>query len=237
MTRPGSTASFLLLRISLRGRRFFILPSHSEDRAYSKERYMFLRRIKVKQRSRVLLIKNGKLLKVLEPGAYIVFLSPFADWKIEVHNVHNLAFRNRWSDYVIHQRPDLVEKHFHLVETTDTELAMVSVDGTLYQVLLPSRRALFWKDESTLKVEYVNLIDESDESEMTFGEITLTGTEIDKQLSALDDSTSAFLIERALERDTSSSHSKGKLERGQARSVRPSALAHRRTRGVSDRES
>jgi hypothetical protein len=102
-----------------------------------------------------------------------------------------------------------VEKHFHLVETTDSELAMVSVDGTLYQVVLPSRRALFWKDGSELKVEYVNVIDKSDESEMALEEIKLTGTEIDKQLSAFEDSTSGFLIEGALERDTSSSCSNG----------------------------
>ena len=165
---------------------------------------MLFKRIKVNQKNRVLLIKNGRLVRVLEPGAHIVFLSPFADWKLETHNVHNPAFQNRWSHHLLQQRPDLVNKHFHLVETTDSELAMVSVDGDLYQVLLPMRRALFWKDGSELNVKYVNLIDESDDSEMTFGDIDLAATEMDRQLAALDDSTSASLVERLWTRETSS---------------------------------
>lgn len=163
------------------------------------------RRIKVKHRSRVLLIRNGRLVRVLEPGSHIVFLSPFADWKTEVHRVDQRAFRSRWADQLLREKSKLVERHFHLVKAKPSELAMVSVDGNLYQVLLPSQRALFWKGEGKLVVEYVNVVDEDDETYTAFGDSLLETTEVDEQLSAFEDSTSGFLIERVFEHDASSS--------------------------------
>jgi hypothetical protein len=170
---------------------------------------MFFKRIKVDRNKRVLVIKNGKLRRVLAPGRHFLFVSPFSELKIEVHNVRNFAFRSRWADQLVTERRDLLREYFHLVETRDNELAMISVDGHLYQVLLPSRRALFWNDGSRLKVEYIEVIDQTDSSEMILEAIDFPHDELDKHLSALDDSTSEFLAAGSLERETSSSHLSG----------------------------
>jgi hypothetical protein len=169
---------------------------------------MFFKRIKVNKNYRALVIKNGKLFRVLAPGTHLLFVSPFSETKIEVHSVRNFAFRSRWSDQLVIERKDLLQEHFHLVETRDSELAMISVNGNLYQILLPSRRALFWNDGSQLKVEYVEVIDQVDSSEMLLGAIDLPHSAIDEQLSALDDSTSGLLMERPIERETNSSYSR-----------------------------
>ncbi len=170
---------------------------------------MLLKRIRVDNKSRALVIKNGKLFRILAPGAHLLFVSPFSEIKIELHSVRNFAFRSRWSDQLVREREDLLRKHFHLVETRDSEIAMISIDGNLYQVLLPSRRALFWKDGSELKVEYIDVIDRGDSSEMILEAIELPNDALDRHLSALDDSTSGFLMERSIEHETSSSHSRG----------------------------
>jgi hypothetical protein len=83
------------------------------------------------------------------------------------------------------------------VETRDSELAIISINGNLYQVLLPSGRALFWKDGSQLRVEYVEVIDHADSSEMILGAIDLPDSSLDEQLSALDDSTSDLPFEHS----------------------------------------
>jgi hypothetical protein len=68
-------------------------------------------------------------------------------------------FRSRWEGYLLRKRPDLVAAHFVVVETKESEIAMISVNGTLYQVLLPGKRALFWKDAASLSAELVTVID------------------------------------------------------------------------------
>jgi hypothetical protein len=166
---------------------------------------MLFKRIKVDKSRRALVIKNGKLFRILCPGAHIVFFSPFSEVRIEVHNIRNFAFRSRWSDQLVSKRKDLLRKHFHLVETTNSEIAMISVDGNLYEVLLPSRRALFWNDGSQLKIEYIGVIDHADSSEMMLEAIERPNGTLDEHLSALDDASSELLMEPSFEREVNSS--------------------------------
>jgi hypothetical protein len=154
--------------------------------------------------SRVLLVRNGKLQRVLEPGKHLVWLWPFSDWRVELHRVHDPAFRSRWAEQIMRDGFDLIDKHFHLIETADSQMAMISIDGTLYQVLLPSRRTLLWKGTGDVKVEYVDLVaeEESAETDEMFASISLPhGMNTTAPLS-FEEST-AGLIERALDRDSS----------------------------------
>jgi hypothetical protein len=159
---------------------------------------MLFKRFIVKQKTRVLLIKNGKLFRILEPGNHIVFLSPFANWRTETHAVRNAAFRSRSAYEMFDGKGDLMRKYFNVIETNDSQLAMISVNGTLNQVLLPSRRALFWKDGSSIDVEYIDFIDSHDTPDTMTGAVTLANAHIDAHLSVLDDSGTASLLERAL---------------------------------------
>lgn len=170
---------------------------------------MLLKRVKVDKNYRALVIKNDKLFRVLTPGAHLLFVSPFSEFRIEIHSVRNLEFRSRWSGQLVSERRDLLQKHFHLVETSDSQIAMISVNGNLYQVLLPSRLALFWNDGSRLKVEYADVIDHADSSEMILEAIKVPNAALDEHLSALDDSKSDPLMERPIERETSSSYWRG----------------------------
>ena len=162
---------------------------------------MLFKRFIVKQRTRVLLIKNGKLIRILEPGNHVVFLYPFANWKTETHNLRNLAFRSRSAYEMFEGKGDLMRRYFNIIETNNSQLAMISVNGTLNQVLLPSRRALFWRDGSSIDVEYVDFIDSHDAPDTMTGAATLDTAHIDAHLSVLDDSATASLLERAMGHD------------------------------------
>lgn len=159
---------------------------------------MFFKRFIVKQKTRVLLLKNGRLFRVLEPGNHVVFLSPFANWKTETHNLRNPALPGRIAGEAFEGKGNLMLRYFNVVETNDSQLAMISVNGTLNQVLLPSRRALFWKDGSSIDVEYVDFIDSHDTPDTMTGAETLGKADIDAHLPLFDESGAVSLLEQAL---------------------------------------
>jgi hypothetical protein len=68
-------------------------------------------------------------------------------------------FRSRWRGYLLRERPDIISAHFTVVETKESEIAMIFVDGTLHQVLLPGKRVLFWKGAAPVSAEFVTVID------------------------------------------------------------------------------
>jgi len=120
---------------------------------------MFWKRIKVGDRERVLVIRNGRFDTILGPGEHLVFVSPFTRLETVVCRTDGLVFDNEWTQFLLKQRPELVERYFILIETSDTEVALVSADGRLFQVLTPARRVLYWKDVAEVTAEVVDVID------------------------------------------------------------------------------
>jgi hypothetical protein len=88
-----------------------------------------------------------------------VFAAPFVKVQTETHRLQKIAFRSRWASNLFRTQPQLAREHFNVVETNTSQLAMISLDGSLYQVLPPGRRAIFWKDAGRLTVEFVNIIE------------------------------------------------------------------------------
>jgi len=121
---------------------------------------MYWKRILVGDHERVLLIKNGRFNAILEPGEYRVFVAPWGSLDAERHNVCDLVFRSRWADYLIDERPDLVQRYFTLVETNEVQVGMVYVDGELFHVLVPAKRVLFWRGQAEVTAEIVDVIGE-----------------------------------------------------------------------------
>jgi hypothetical protein len=97
---------------------------------------LFLRRILVGDQDRVLLIRKGRFDRVLGPGEYWVF-----DFAIETikFNVTDLVFDNVWADYLVTERPAIAAALFMIVETGDTEVAIVYLNGKLSRVIGPRR--------------------------------------------------------------------------------------------------
>jgi hypothetical protein len=86
-------------------------------------------------------------------------MRPWVSLKTETHNLSDPAFRSRWIDYLLETQPGVVAAHFVVVETKDSQIAMIFADGMLYQILLPGERALFWKDSASISAEVVSVID------------------------------------------------------------------------------
>ena len=120
---------------------------------------MLMQRIKVAPNHRTLVIRNGDVCAILKPGRHVVFAAPFVRVQTETHRLQKISFQSRWAPNLLRTRPRLAREHFNVVETNASQVAMISLDGSLYQVLPPRRQAMFWKDAGALSVELVDIIE------------------------------------------------------------------------------
>lgn len=100
--------------------------------------------------------RNGRFAAILQPGDYR-FMT-LDQIEIEKHDIRDLVFRSFWCPFLIEDRPELVERHFVKIETSDTQVGLVYVNGNLYEVLTPAKRLLFWREAANVSAEMVDVI-------------------------------------------------------------------------------
>ncbi len=120
---------------------------------------MLFKRVNVNNNERVIASRNGKFVSILTPGTYRFMAWPGVSFETEIHNLSDPLFRSNWKQYLIEKKPHIIAAHFVVFETTESEIAMIFVDGMLYQVVLPGMRVLFWKDAASVSAEVVSIID------------------------------------------------------------------------------
>ncbi len=115
-----------------------------------------LRRIVVGDRERVLLTRKGRFERVLEPGEYWIWTLAGAI-ETEAHNLREIVFESSWADYLAKERPAVAERHFSIVETSDSQVAVVYLDGKLSRVIGPGKRVLFWRGPVAVTAEVIDV--------------------------------------------------------------------------------
>jgi regulator of protease activity HflC (stomatin/prohibitin superfamily) len=113
-----------------------------------------LRKVLVGDQSRVLLIRKGRFSGILEPGEYWVFGTGVETIEF---NINELVFENAWTGYIVKEQAELAARMFTIVETTDTQLALVYLDGKLSRVLAPGKRALYWRGLVEVSSEVIDV--------------------------------------------------------------------------------
>lgn len=129
-------------------------------------------KIEVAQNNRVILTRNDRFARVLTPGVHRIFAPPIMRIGTESHDVCSPLFKSKWARFLMHKRPDVVSQHFVVAKTGFLDLAMISVNGALYDVLLPYKAVLLWKAAGKITVELVN-IGADDPPASTFSEAEL----------------------------------------------------------------
>ena len=125
---------------------------------------MLWERVVVKNHERVLLVRNQRFDRILMPGEYCVGVPPNQSLTAERHDARKLVFQSVWADYLVRQRPDVVNRYFTVVETGETEVAMVYVNGELFRVLAPAKRLLFWRGLADVVAEVVTVVADTAET-------------------------------------------------------------------------
>ena len=105
---------------------------------------MLFRRIVIGDHERVLVTRKRRFETILEPGVYWMFTG-FRGVALERHNTRDLIFASEWMATLANQRRDLAERHFTVVETSESQVALVYVDGRLARVVPPACRVMYWR--------------------------------------------------------------------------------------------
>lgn len=116
-----------------------------------------LRRIVVGDMERALVTRDKRFEKLLGPGSYWV---PTLGSLVEVerHTATEVEFSSRWAAHLAAGRPDLISRWFLLVETRDSEVAVVFLDGKVHRVVGPGKRLLFWRSPFTVRADVMDAL-------------------------------------------------------------------------------
>jgi regulator of protease activity HflC (stomatin/prohibitin superfamily) len=115
-----------------------------------------LRRVLVGDNERVLLIRKKRFADILAPGEYWIFTLG-RGVEFERHNIKDLVFAGERADYIVRERPDLASRHFTVVDTADSQVAVVYLDGKLARVVKPGARVLFWRGAVAVTFDLIDV--------------------------------------------------------------------------------
>ena len=116
-------------------------------------------RIIVGDNERVLLIRNKRFSQILGPGEYQVFTLGRGIGQ-ERHNTRDLVFASEWADFIVKERPDVAAEYFTVIETSDSQVAVIAVERKLARVIAPGKRVLFWRGALDVTFELVDVREE-----------------------------------------------------------------------------
>lgn len=115
-----------------------------------------LRRILIGDNERVLVIRKRRFAEILEPGERWMFTLG-QGIELERYNVRDLIYAGEWADTIANSRAEVAARYFTVVETSDSEVAVVYLDGRLARVIAPSNRVLFWKGPVNVTFERIDV--------------------------------------------------------------------------------
>jgi regulator of protease activity HflC (stomatin/prohibitin superfamily) len=112
----------------------------------------------VAENERGLLVKDGRLIRVLDPGRHV-----FWDWgnrlTIEMFEAQGL-FRSPWAAIIEKRHPELADRYFAVVRPGDGEVALVRIDGRPAMIVQPGEAAHVWTVLNTVEVERFDVLSE-----------------------------------------------------------------------------
>lgn len=114
------------------------------------------KRIVIAQHERGLFLKDRSLTAVLEPGVHRIF-DPLRRVEVQIHDLTVTEFTHPQADTFVKSVPELVARHFHVVQLGDAEAGLVFKDGVLVDVLAPASRRLYWKEPAKVEVEILDV--------------------------------------------------------------------------------
>ena len=115
-----------------------------------------LRRVLVGDSERVLLIRKKRLADILAPGEYWI-LTLGRDVELERYNTRDLVFASERADYIVRDQPELAARYFTVIDTGDSQVAVVYQDGKLARVVKPGTRVLFWRGAVAVTFDIIDV--------------------------------------------------------------------------------
>src|SRR5260370_32764747 len=144
------------------------------------------RGVLVGDNERVLLIRKKRFADILAPGEYWIFTLG-QNIELERASVKGLVFASEWADYIVKEQPELASRYFTVVDTSDSQVAVVFVDGKLARVIGPGKRMLFWRGVADLALELIDVRSEPEVPERLLAALARLGRESGVALAAVEE--------------------------------------------------
>jgi regulator of protease activity HflC (stomatin/prohibitin superfamily) len=109
----------------------------------------------VKEDERAFQTRNGRFERLLGPGRFSVF-DPFARVAADTVKVVRAEFPADKALLLERTQPQIADENFEIVQTSPTEVAIVSFDGEPKLLVLPNTTRAFWKTLTAVEVERID---------------------------------------------------------------------------------
>ena len=152
---------------------------------------LLVRRILVGDQERVLLIRKGRFERILDPGEYWVWAPGLVT---EMHSVREVQFASPWADYLAKERREIAVRYFTIVETGDSQVAVVYVDGKLALTIAPGKRLMFWRGPMEVTAEVIAVKDRPEVAQLLLQALVRLGTSVPVTYAAIDEGHTGLLF-------------------------------------------
>ncbi len=111
----------------------------------------------IAENQRGLLIEDGRLINVLEPGRH-AFLDVFGRLRVELCNAQGV-FASAWAPIMEKRHPELAARYLETVRVGEGEVAVVSLDGRAAMIVRPGQTVYVWKVLEDVTVTRLNALE------------------------------------------------------------------------------
>ncbi|WP_185975180.1 slipin family protein [Mesorhizobium sp. WSM4310] len=112
-------------------------------------------RVLVRENERALTLYKGKIKAVLMPGEHWL-ANRRGSLEVSRHDLKNPEFVSAYEKALFDKLPDVTARHFTVVRTGRTDVAIIERDGNLHAVLAPDRKLVLWTDAGPWTVTTVD---------------------------------------------------------------------------------
>ncbi|MEO5755712.1 MAG: slipin family protein [Mesorhizobium sp.] len=112
-------------------------------------------RVLVKENERALTLYKGEIKAVLLPGEHSL-VNRRGNLEVSRHDLRNPEFVSAYEKALFDKLPDVAARHFTVVRTSRTDVAVIERDGNLHAVLAPDRKLVLWTDAGPWTVTVID---------------------------------------------------------------------------------
>ena len=112
----------------------------------------------VSETERGLLVKDGRLVRVLQPGRHVIWDVRGA-YSTILCNMRDQEADTPWAEVIEKRHADLAAGLFETVRAGEGEVAVVSFDGRPSLILCPGETRRFWSVLCTVEVQYIDVVE------------------------------------------------------------------------------
>ena len=152
-----------------------------------------VRRVLAGDQERVFVIRQGRFERILGPGAYWIPAIP-GPVQLEVHNIGETSLGGTWGDYLVKERAAEAEAFFTIVETRDTEVAVISFDGSVANLIGPGKRWLFWRGPVKVTAQVIDASREPEVPAALLAAVRRLGREMQATMAVVDEGKTGLVF-------------------------------------------